>query len=69
MITQETLETHLIRAINNHADAIREQAIKDAVAQFEKELRKAILSHAVELTKFYELRSNGESLTLTVRHK
>lgn len=62
-----TLEQHFKQAIQIKADELREAAIKEATAQFEKDLRQAVGHAAISLTNFYSVQHLGPDLHLTVR--
>lgn len=69
VISSDTMEISLIRAVEQEADKLRENAIRKSVEAFENDLRQAVLRSAVTLTNFYEVHRSGPNLTLTVRYK
>lgn len=68
IVSTETMEASIVRAIEKSAEKIREDAITAAVENFEKELRKNVLNSAISLTDFYDMYRDGQNLIITVRH-
>lgn len=69
VVTSDTMESSIVRAVQQEADNLREKAINNAVEAFEAELRQSVLRSAVSITNFYEVHRSGPNLTLTIRYK
>lgn len=68
MVEQKlSLEEHFIQAVRLKADELREDAIKQATARFESDLRSAVGHAAVSLSNFYSVSRLGPDLQITVR--
>lgn len=66
--TAETMILEIEQAINREAERIREAFIKEAVWQYEQELRKAIAMSAMSVSEFYEMSRHEKSVIIKVRH-
>lgn len=67
--TPGALSQAIGRAIESHADALRDEFITDAVSKFEAELRAAVLKTAVRAQDLYRIETDGREIRITVQHK
>ncbi len=64
---ETTMLEHIKNAVQLRADEIRESIIKEATAQFEKELRQAVGQTAINIANYYSVFRAGSDLHISVR--
>ena len=63
----ESLMKAIAQVIEGEAVKLQENAIKEAVASFERQLRIAVGGAAVNVSNFYSMRTMGEELVIHVK--
>ena len=66
-VTTQSFEQAIRTSIQQHADAIREDCIKAAVAEFETRLRQAVGRAAIDLSNHFSVQRLGQDLVISVR--
>lgn len=58
---------HIETAIKETVDAAREQLVKEAVAEFEKQVREIVGKTAINVSNMYSLQRHGNELVIHVK--
>jgi hypothetical protein len=65
----EKLYQAFVKAIEQQAEEAKEQAIKKAVQDFERDLRGRIGTTAFEASRWYSLQSHGDELVIHIKQQ
>lgn len=68
VVSSETMESAIYKAIFDEAERMREDHIKSAVSEFEAMLREKVAVSSMKISSFYNIHREGHNLVITVKY-